>query len=1137
MKLLCLALFGVVGVQGSSFPDATGCDAHDATLGDTVMDWTTPMVRTDMYTIRSGDRACEHDRTHYVPDEYVTIYLRTTKARMQFRGLLLYADDSAGNKVGTWESFDETYFWMPPNCNGAVMHLSAAPKHYLHTFRFRAPAAGTGPITFQGLIKRGEANLGEFYWPNLNGELVLQEAVAPPRSWYVGSNGATCEETCAPHGGCDEALMNSLSSHSTETFYRQLSRHATCTLPLLDASCDPTPMMGPDGWCSVPGEQCELDMVVKCQVRAEATHKPLCACGTQGAPRAADIVPVCIGAASGKGPSSSVWVMLLASVAVFGKSTSRTVVLVGALLGMLLLPSADAHNWVRSPSRSRGQASTLKPCRNRINVSNPHFQIGGDQTFEIEWATGHNHYFYFTVVHEDDAPKLANLTAKIINKYLDDAQATPPPPDLRTYHFEATTSGPDAGKGDFWAKQHINRGAEQEDHYVKELTQQDEDWIPRHERYGTSDVTHWKYKRDFVKEDLRFSYSNPEFPYIVAVHRFKMVGMSRPGDVDVARFTIDGDVGGYKRGPGKYIVNYLWRGYYDCVDVDVWPTPVDSIYGRAVTPEDDVWLKLDHCQLMDVGMSIRTPCREVLTTPAKCLAECQASITCGGVNVVPRWNPKEVSPDLVGESNLPFSHRLCNEQQFMGADDDTMVCFGVTPRQPNNTFSEWTVSMDPQDPVFYSTCYLKQASYLFEQAFEEVDTDSTKQNPIPWHYGGKCISCEDRAKAAFSSDVPRWKIQDHCEPCTEESLVPPETVPVLAHLVAKDRMCDGATGRDGRANFVHRSSSPCSTSRCTKELELINWEHVTMEECVHMVKHDEDCSDTFMFDVVNEEGCICYRNNDCCGECTPSDYKSRAWGMNIFSVGKMEGEVADPTCANGVRSSDNSLCCSASCVNSLGNPQCNHEAEIKINFQPGNMVDIDGWLSDGGSAFADNVDGSGLDYGWRNCRVEVVRDLDPDWVGNVAGTGVNLPRCGADWEIALPNGFYAVATLHFFTRNMDNSECTIEGLALAGEERADGNTGTWAYGVVEVKDGFLTFAGRPNGCNWINAIKIWAGKDLVDLPQSMPGTCEYNEGLEERPCNMFSAPCSDVGGSAPVTTTAPTPPTTSSPSAAPSPGA
>ena len=92
----------------------------------------------------------------------------------KYIGLLVYAVASADlneAKVGGWEvALDgQPTFWTPPDepgCNGrALMHTDPSRKHVLERFLFRAPPAGTGPITFRALIKQGETNKGAFYWP------------------------------------------------------------------------------------------------------------------------------------------------------------------------------------------------------------------------------------------------------------------------------------------------------------------------------------------------------------------------------------------------------------------------------------------------------------------------------------------------------------------------------------------------------------------------------------------------------------------------------------------------------------------------------------------------------------------------------------------------------------------------------------------------------------------------------------------------------------------------------------------------------------------------------------------------------------------------------------------------------------
>ena len=93
---------------------------------------------------------------------------------------LRYAVDANERKVGGWAIPLESpmRFWLPPDpgCEGrSLMHAGAEKKRYVERFVFRAPPAGTGPITFRVLVKQGETNRGAFYW---TGELLPRAATA-----------------------------------------------------------------------------------------------------------------------------------------------------------------------------------------------------------------------------------------------------------------------------------------------------------------------------------------------------------------------------------------------------------------------------------------------------------------------------------------------------------------------------------------------------------------------------------------------------------------------------------------------------------------------------------------------------------------------------------------------------------------------------------------------------------------------------------------------------------------------------------------------------------------------------------------------------------------------------------------------
>ena len=80
-----------------------------------------------------------------------------------------------------------------------------------------------------------------------------------------------------------------------------------------------------------------------------------------------------------------------------------------------------------------------------------------------------------------------------------------------------------------------------------------------------------------VGVDRRAAYTNARWPWIVAVHKF-IIEQHQPHSADVAYFRFPPGTD-----PGRYVIHYYWRGYRDCVDVDVLPLsrPVANTW-RAV---------------------------------------------------------------------------------------------------------------------------------------------------------------------------------------------------------------------------------------------------------------------------------------------------------------------------------------------------------------------------------------------------------------------------------------------------------------------------------------------------------------------------------------------------------------------------
>ena len=93
------------------------------------MYWCDPPSWDADFSIRTGDGDPAADSKLYRPGGLTYIHIRALKMGLKYRGLLLYAQNSEGKKVGSWElpKEDAISFHTPPgSCEErAVMHSGA----------------------------------------------------------------------------------------------------------------------------------------------------------------------------------------------------------------------------------------------------------------------------------------------------------------------------------------------------------------------------------------------------------------------------------------------------------------------------------------------------------------------------------------------------------------------------------------------------------------------------------------------------------------------------------------------------------------------------------------------------------------------------------------------------------------------------------------------------------------------------------------------------------------------------------------------------------------------------------------------------------------------------------------------------
>lgn len=548
-------------------------------------------------------------------------------------------------------------------------------------------------------------------------------------------------------------------------------------------------------------------------------------------------------------------------------------------------------------------------------------------------------------------------------------------------------------------------------------------------------------------------------------------------------------------------------------------------------------------------------CRQIVTSPERCLADCKSRTGCQGVNIIPARNPNSVFHNLASEVNIPCASAAIASKQ----NQDLYMCYGLRGREPNNTHPQFTVTQDPESPVWYSTCYLKTADWVFDRILEvasptpaaaptepsgaqaaDLSPDQIKLTQTPWRYGGKCISCNDRKKALFSDLFMQWKVSPLCEVCSDLDTDYTDVHPGASLSLGR---CDGQTNADGFAQFYYDHAQvngcpPLAQTRCQKELSFEGYRGVTSEECQALAALDSECSDTVShrFDAASTTTyCACYTRNPCCGQCSPhvknrDDYRWITY--NVQRGGKdTAGETpAGTDCSGGVKSSDGKRCCPASCKDATGKAVCAPEPVARIAFVPaGGVVSVPaGHVADNGATFGAR---NGLEYGWigacpQSANILDVTDLNRDVSNKTNAFGLawavypdKSATCTggkAVWELTVPNGQYYVELFsHSYTTTADLSGCTIEGMAVGGGTLGSRQPKTTKFTAL-VGDGKLTIEGSTTGkCTHINTITVYErtaaeASGLLGTTdcQNLPGVCcaTYSASAE-RPCATHPAPC------------------------------
>ena len=329
---------------------------------------------------------------------------------------------------------------------------------------------------------------------------------------------------------------------------------------------------------------------------------------------------------------------------------------------------------------------------------------------------------------------------------------------------------------------------------------------------------------------------------------------------------------------------------------------------------------------------------------------------CGRIfNAPDRWRNERMHVDCKGAEGkyvwvqlpglkriLAFDVQVNRVIPEVAAAAHTTVCYGVEARQQTSTQPEYTTSYDPADPIFYSTCYVRELNITWGFARPPVGSSLKR-----WRYHNGCVDCGvyhantglltaggDVQQDHASYTLPKaWKMAEVCRDCDIEPIPPATMSDMPSSSASSSSSLLPPSWPKSHVGGCDDRKHTCTEGTCVKKMYAPgrhppkaddSWDarHVSREECQALVYRDAECGDTFMHqNDQNGRYCRCYKATACCGECTPS-----AWDThNTISYHRPSAviNIADPTCANNAtKTADNTACCPGYCFGQDGKSVC-----------------------------------------------------------------------------------------------------------------------------------------------------------------------------------------------------------------------
>lgn len=793
--------------------------------------------------------------TQYHPGQLVALFLRTTAARQNYKGILLYAVNSNETKVGQWSltAQQQSYAQLYPAhvCQRSLMHLTATNKRYVDVFYFQAPPAGTGTITFRCLIKTGYPNpaySGDFLWVT---NLTLTEGAAKAPQFVAlpaGPNNTytTCDAYCMSTGSrCYPATLASITNPVQAAGVLVGGSGYPCDLAVNGQCNSDTPSVT-NGFCAYHSTSCGPTYMnvgsgasnqPVCNQPSDATSSRLCACGL-------------LTSAGSRSPSSLYLVFGLVLGTLFSIRKATLPVLLVVVLGLLARPAA-AHNWAEGTRGRSPFANNIWPTFPNLDPNRVFMQVNPGQNFVVEWAPAHGDFTYFVALAAINESEIVNHNRTTLDDYLlncpTNASQAGHSAKWQKYHF----TGANIDITDTTGHALLNQPPANSDTFLRIVPPDDPAWWNRSCLFphticnqtgvgflpnpgkcmNCRDVAQVQFLPAMIYQDARCSYYNPKYPWMLHVVRFQHNNYGQ--DVDAAQMYFPAGISA-----GRYQLHYLWSSYRDTIDVDVTTAgTVTNPYGAA--SNNTPYAIADHCMYED-ATGWTGNCVQIVTTPEQCLQGC-ANTYCFGVQVI----PLNGVPPFPANSQIPWMQNPghCNRSWFTNAPANAFICYEINSYRDsaNGALTPWTFFNDPDDIGFYGTCYIKESPRTFDFPLNPAIIANPADNP--YQYGWACISCGDRGLQGSLQNAVDWHPTRNCVDCDTYFVTQWRTLGVTV-----------PSWTLFGAGFFGVANKNCSS--CIKWLSPMGSPYAMQDECAYLAANDPQCTSYVAYSDTQTQHCI-----------------------------------------------------------------------------------------------------------------------------------------------------------------------------------------------------------------------------------------------------------------------------------------